>query len=342
MTDKSPNARLMRRLGLIAGTREGLTITRRKRGSGWSFQTDSGKRISDKATVARLNALAMPPAYVDVWYAADSKAHLQAVGIDADGRPQYRYHPDWVQVRESAKARRLSRIADSLPRIRRALKRDLKTKGAAQRVALAACVDLVARTAIRAGGERYEEERGHRGATTLLKRNIEIKSGEIRLAFRGKGGKDIERCATAPHLCAALRRLMKLPGRHLFQFERDDGATARLKASDVNAYLKEIAGASISLKDFRTLTGSSLVAGHLASEDPAETASGRKRQIKQAVALAADELANTPAIARKSYVHDSVVEAFESGKLKRMAKRRPAIKSDTARVELLADIIKSD
>lgn len=341
MSDRAPNARLMRRLGLVAGTREGLTITRRKRGEGWSFHTAAGKRVTAQAIIDRLNALAMPPAYTDVRYAADPKAHLQAVGIDADGRPQYRYHPAWVAVREGAKARRLARIAAALPRIRRALKRDLKSPGVPKRLAEAACVDLVARTAIRAGGERSEAERGHRGAATLLKRNVDITRGSIQLMFRGKGGKDIERCATAPQLCSALRRLKALPGRHLFQYRREEGTVARLRAGDVNAYLKSIAGCAISLKDFRTLAGSSLVAGHLAAEDPAPSAAGRKRQIKAAVTLAAEQLANTPAIARKSYVHDAVVEAFETGRLQRIAKRRPAIKSDTARVELLAAVIKA-
>ncbi|MFT3809563.1 MAG: hypothetical protein QM698_06550 [Micropepsaceae bacterium] len=341
MSDRAPNARLMRRLGLVAGTREGLAITRRRRGEGWSFHAASGRRITAPAVIDRLNALAMPPAYADVRYAADPRAHLQAVGIDADGRPQYRYHPEWVAVREGAKARRLARIAAALPRIRRALKRDLQSPGVPKLVALAACVDLIARTAIRAGGERSEAERGHRGAATLLKRNVEIKGGSIRLAFRGKGGKDIERCAIAPRLCSALRRLMALPGRHLFQYRRADETVARLRAGDVNAYLKDIAGSSISLKDFRTLLGSSLVAGHLAAEDPSPSAAGRKRQIKAAVTLAAEELANTPAIARKSYVHGAVVEAFETGRLQRIAKRRPAIRSDTARVELLAAVIRS-
>lgn len=341
MSAPPPSLRLMRRLGLTEGAREDLKITRRKRGEGWSFHGPSGKQITDEGVIKRLNALAMPPAYTDVRYAKDPSAHLQAVGIDADGRPQYRYHPDWVAVRESAKAKRLAQIAKSLPRIRRALNRDLKTAGAPRTLALAACVDLIARTSIRAGGERYEAERGHRGATTLLKRNIDISRGEIRLAFRGKGGKDITRCATAPKLCGALRRLLKLPGKHLFQFRRDDETVGRLRAADVNDYLKEIAGAAISLKDFRTLQGSSLVAGHLAAEDPSPSATGRKRQIKAAVTLAAEELANTPAIARKSYVHESVVEAFESGKLKRMARKRPALRTDAARAELLADIVKA-
>lgn len=341
MSAPPPSLRLMRRLGITEGSRDDLMITRRKRGEGWSFHGPSGKEITDEGVLKRLNALAMPPAYTDVRYTKDPRAHLQAVGIDADGRPQYRYHPDWVAVRESAKAKRLGQIAKSLPRIRRALNRDLKTKGAPRTLALAACVDLIARTSIRAGGERYEAERGHRGATTLLKKNVVIAKGEIRLAFRGKGGKDITRCATAPKLCAALHRLLALPGKYLFQFRRDDDSIGRLRAGDVNGYLKEIAGAAISLKDFRTLQGSSLVAGHLAAEDPSPSAAGRKRQIKAAVTLAAEELANTPAIARKSYVHDRVVDAFESGKLKRMAKKRPAMLSDTARAEFLADIVKA-
>lgn len=334
-------ARLMKSLGLVYATRDSLAWTRRKQGDGWSFHKADGARIADPWIRKRLNALAVPPAYRDVRYAANPKAHLQAIGLDAAGRLQYRYHPDWDGVRESRKAARLAEMAQALPRIRRALARDLKQDEPTKTLALAACVELISRTAIRAGGERYEQERGSRGATTLLKKNIDISGGTITLAFRGKGGKDVERCARAPRLCAALKMIAKLPGKHLFMYRNGGGLVHRLRAGDVNAYLKQIADCAITLKDFRTLLASSLVAGELAATDPAPSAAGRKRQIKEAVARAAGELVNTPTVARKSYVHDSIIEAFESGRLKRIAKKRPICRSDTCRVELLADVVKA-
>jgi len=218
-------------------------------------------------------------------------------------------------------------MAACLPKIRRALARDLAGGEPAKALALACCVELVSHTAIRAGGERYESISGSRGATTLLKSNARCVDGAITLSFRGKGGKQIEKGARSPRLCRALAILRKLPGRHLFQYRAADESVCRLRAADVNAYLKEVAGCDITLKDFRTLLASSLVAGRLAAVEPLPSASGRKRQVNAAIASAAEELANTPTVCRKSYVHDSVVEAFESGKLKRL-KARSARKID--------------
>lgn len=336
---RTDTARLMKSLGLVHASPGSLAWTRQKRGKSWSFHKADGAAIKDHWTVKRLNGLAVPPAYTDVRYAANAKAHLQAVGIDAAGRLQYRYHPEWDQVREAQKAGRLADMAKALPKIRRALARDLKQDEPTKTLALAACAELIARTAIRAGGERYEQERGSRGATTLLKSNVKIEKGEITLSFRGKGGKDVLRCAKAPTLCKAIGLVKALPGKKLFQYRNGGGLIDRVRAGDVNAYLKEIAGCAISLKDFRTLLASSLVVGHLAWTEPAASQAGRKRQIKEAVAAAATELVNTPTVARKSYVHESVVEAFESGALKRIAKKRPVCKSDACRVELLAEVV---
>lgn len=329
--------RLMRRHGLSYGRRDGLALTRKPLRKGYAFHRAGGARIHDPATIDRLNALAMPPAYTDVRYAANPKAHLQAVGIDAAGRPQYRYHPDWERIREQRKAGRLAEMVKALPRLKRAIARDLKLDDDSRAFAAAACVELVARTAIRAGSERYEQERGSRGATTLLKSNAHCEDAAIVLSFKGKGGKQVMRGARTPLLCAALARLKALPGRRLFQYRAADGAVCRLRAGDVNRYLKDIAGCEISLKDFRTLLASSLVAKSLAEIEPAASEAARRRQVKAAVADAAEELANTPTVCRKSYVHDSVVEAFEDGTLQKLGK--PKRGKRAAPAELLAAII---
>lgn len=331
--------RLMRELGLVHASAKSLAWTRRRKGDGFTFHKTDSNRITDPSIVKRLNALAVPPAYRAVRFAANPKAHLQAVGTDDAGRLQYRYHADWESVRESRKATRLGEMAAAMPRIRRAIARDLKAIEPDKTLALAACVELIARTAIRAGGERYEQERGSRGATTLLKSHVKIEGKKVCLFFRGKGGKDVERRATSPRLCGAIAKLVTLPGGRLFQYRNGQDSVHRLRAVDVNTYLQSIAGCVITLKDFRTLLASSMVVGQLAATEPASSEHGRKKQIKEAIALAAGELVNTPTVARKSYVHDSVVEAFESGKLKRLAKNRPVCTNDACRVELLAEIV---
>lgn len=313
--------RLMKSLKLVELQRSALTISRKGRGRYWDYHRADGTKIADAATLDRLNRLAVPPAYQEVRYAANPRGHLQAIGRDAAGRIQYRYHPDWEQVREQRKAKRLAVMAESLPKLKRALARDLAGEEPVKALALACCVELVSHTAIRAGGERYESISGSRGATTLLKSNAKCVDGAITLSFRGKGGKRIEKGAKSPRLCRALGVLRALPGRYLFQYRTADGAVCRLRSADVNAYLKEAAGCDITLKDFRTLLASSLVTARLAAIEPSPSPSGRKRQVKDAIADAAEELANTPTVCRKSYVHDSVVEAFESGKLKRLKAR---------------------
>lgn len=317
----------MKAAGLVNLARSALNITRKPSGKHYDFYRADGTKIADAAVIDRLNALAVPPAYEEVRYAANAKGHLQAIGRDAAGRIQYRYHSEWEKVREQRKGKRLSVMAASLPKLKRVLARDLSGDEPVKALALACCVELVSHTAIRAGGERYELISGSRGATTLLKSNAKCVEGRITLSFRGKGGKQVEKGAKSPRLCRALAVLRALPGRYLFQYRAADGSVCRLRAGDVNAYLKDAAGCDITLKDFRTLLASSLVTDKLAALEPSSSKSGRKRQVKEAIADAAEELANTPTVCRKSYVHDSVVEAFESGKLKRL-KAKAAKKID--------------
>lgn len=340
MAQSGPNLkRLMRSLDLVHAARDSLDITRRRSGKSYAFFRANGARIRDQATIDRLNALAVPPAYTDVRYARDAKAHLQAIGTDAAGRLQYRYHPAWEKVRETRKAARLAEMVAALPKLRRTVGRDLTGDVPTKTFALAACVELVMQTAIRAGSERYEATSGNRGATTLCKSNVKCTEDGLFLSFRGKGGKQISRMATAAKLCRSLDVLRKLPGRRLFQYRDAEGGLHALRAGDVNVYLKTISGCQISLKDFRTLLASSLVADTLGSVEPATSKAGRRRQIKEAVVTAAEELGNTPTVCRKSYVHDSVIDAFESGKLKRLKAAKPQTSANAAKLELLAAVV---
>jgi DNA topoisomerase I len=284
----------------------------------------------------------MPPAYGDVLYAEDPAAHLQAVGRDSEGRLQYSYHPHWEKVREVRKARRLARLADALPRIHRSLGQYLGSAEPTRQLAFAAVIELVARTAIRPGGESYARLRGTRGAATLLKSNVAIYGGTITLTFRGKGGKTIIKEFTAPRLANVIALLQQLPGRRLFQYRAEDGELRRVTAREVNGFLREIAGRGISLKDFRTLLASASVFEMLARAEPAATEGKRRKQVLEAVCIAAANLTNTPAICRKSYVHQAVVAAFEEGVLERFSHALKGRRSATRRAQLLAKLLSAD
>jgi DNA topoisomerase-1 len=330
-------AKLLKRLGLKHITTNELTIRRRRQGRGFGYFQADGTAVR-AAEKRRLAALAVPPAYENVLYAADSNAHIQAVGRDAAGRLQYRYHQQWQRVREMRKARRLARLANALPRIQRSVNQHLNSTEPTRELALAAVIELVARGAIRPGSEQYARLRGTRGAATLLKSNASVYGETVKLRFRAKGAKLIEKEIHAPKLASAMDVLQHLPGRRLFQYRDGEGVVHAANAREVNQFLRELAGVEISLKDFRTLLASVSVLDALARAEPATSTRARRRQILDAICEAAAELGNTPAICRKSYVHETVVSAFENGALERFAETLRASRSTAKRAKVLAKI----
>ena len=321
--------KLARERGLKIVRTAALTVQRQRHGKGFRFVDRRGATIRGAEELQRLKSLAVPPAYINVRLAADPNAHLQAIGEDAAGRLQYRYHPLWADVREALKARRLAGLAKSLPEIRRAVSRGLASADCDRHFATAAVVRLVTLTAIRAGGEAYARERGTRGATTLLKANIRIAEGLCTLQFKAKGGAIVSKDLRDRRLVAAIRRLVALPGPRLFQYRDSDGAVRPVRAGDVNRFLRGVAGQPISLKDFRTLLASTTALKTLAVTVPATSARGRRSQVRAAVTAIAGELANTPTVCRASYVHDAVVTAFEKGRLRRIGKQSPLEAAET-------------
>lgn len=316
--------------------RDGLTIGRRRRGSGFSFHGKNGQRIRDRRIVKRLAGLAVPPAYADVVYAKDESAPLQAMGRDAAGRWQYRYHPDWEKVRECRKTRRLIRLLDALPRIRRHLTGVLSTREPTREFAMAAAIALIDATGIRSGTARHARLSGARGAVTLLKSNIELDGHAITLTFKAKGGKHVVKDVHAPRLVPAIKVLQRLPGRRLFLYQ-DAEQVRTIRVRDVNAFLCDVASCKISLKDFRTLRASLNVVEALARIERGESQARRKRQVKRAIQIAADDLTNTATICRKSYVHEAVIEAFEQGRL--TGKIKPANGRPAPTRRILADVV---
>lgn len=330
---------LLRRLKLKRIDPDELTIARRRAGDGFTYHGADGTRIADPVLLARFASLAVPPAYENVRFAADERAHIQAIGRDAAGRLQYRYHADWQKVREAEKAAHLAALAHLLPKIRRAVAQHLSGKEPTRGFALAAAIELVAGSAIRPGSEEYAKKNGTRGAATLLKSNVRLSGESITLVFRAKGGKDVRKEFASPRLAAAIAVLKSLPGHRLFQYRDEAGAIHRITARDVNVFLREIAGAAVSLKDFRTLCASAAVLDNLARMVPAESARKRRKQVLEAVKAAAEELANTPAVCRRSYVHETVVTAFEEGVLEEFAETLKSCRSRARREQFLAQVV---
>lgn len=332
-------ARAMKDLGLRYVSADTLTIRRRRQGANFTYETKTGRTVRDTKVRARLKRLAMPPAYEDVLYSTDARAHLQAIGRDAAGRLQYRYHPDWTKVRETRKARQLQRLVEALPRIRRIVGKHLGAAEPTRAFALSAVIELVSCTAIRPGSESYAKANGTRGAATLLKSNIDVDGATITLKFRAKGGKDVEKEFRCPRVASAIGVLRQLPGRRMFQYRDEAGAVRIVTATDVNAFLREIADVKISLKDIRTLSASAAALEVLAHIEPAASERGRRRQVRDACTTVSEHLLNTPTIVRKSYVHATVVAAFESGALRRVSETLKRSRSPARREQLLAKVV---
>ena len=339
ITAKTSVEALARELGLTLGDQNELTIRRIKRGKSYSFVRANGTAIRHVGTIRRLNSMAVPPAYQRVRYSPDPSSHLQAVGIDAAGRLQYRYHADWEKVREHRKAHRLARLVAALPKIRRNVSMHLSGDQPTREFALSAVIELIARTAIRPGNESYARLNGTRGATTLLKSNVVLEDDCVVLTFKAKGGKAVRKECDAAKLVRAIGILRSVPGKRMFQYRDNSGTVRTVSTTTVNAFLREIAGIKISLKDFRTLMASAVVLESLSRISPAASARGRKKQVLEAVRAAADELSNTPAICRKSYVHDTIVTAFEDGILERFAATMKGYRSQSKREQLLAQVV---
>src|SRR5271169_3712826 len=273
--------------GLKLGDQNELTIRRIKRGKSYSFVRANGSHIRCARTIRRLHKMAVPPAYAEVRYSPDPNSHLQAVGRDAAGRLQYRYHADWEKVREHRKAHRLAKLVGALPKIRRHVSMHLAGNDPTREFALSAVIELIARTAIRPGNESYARLNGTRGATTLLKSNVTLDGDNLVLSFKAKGGKAVHKECDATKLVRAIPILRQLPGKRLFQYRDASGIVRTVSTATVNTFLREIAGIKISLKDFRTLMASAVVLESLSRISPAASARGRRKQVLDAVRAAA-------------------------------------------------------
>ncbi|MGC4106688.1 MAG: hypothetical protein QM753_10120 [Thermomicrobiales bacterium] len=288
-------------------------ITRHKAGTGVFYRDAHGDRITDAATIARVKALAIPPAWTDVWIASRASGHIQATGLDARGRKQYRYHERWRQARDEAKYERMIAFGDVLPTIRERVDEDMRKHGLPREKVLATVVRLLETTLIRVGNERYAQENKSIGLTTMRNRHAEVTSGTIHFVFTGKSGVEHEVELKDRRVAGIVKRLQDLPGQHLFQYLDRDGARQTIDSDDVNAYLHKIAGEDFTAKDFRTWAGTVLAAQALAEFEAVDSEAGSKRNVVDAIESVAAKLGNTRAVCRKCYVHPAVLDAYLDG-----------------------------
>ncbi|MBB3742244.1 DNA topoisomerase [Rhizobium anhuiense] len=297
------NAEAITELGLVYVSDTEPGIRRRRKGKGFSYVMPDGTTLADELQRARIGALGLPPAYENVWICLYDNGHLQATGIDARGRKQYRYHKEWQSFRSAGKFHQLIEFGRALPKIRRTVLRHLDTGAEDVNGVLAALTTLLDEAHLRVGNQAYVRENGTYGATTLLKRHLKIVDGRIELKFRAKGGKRVQRSLKHPRLQKILEEIADLPGRQLFVWKDESGALKPIDSGRLNAYLAEISGIPISAKTFRTWAGS-LAAFGAARE--AITGGGRPT-VKQMSEAAAEALHNTPAISRSSYIHPAII-----------------------------------
>lgn len=309
-------------------------IRRIRAGRGFRYEWPDGSRLEDAEHLARIRALAIPPAWTDVWIAAAANAHLQATGRDGRGRKQYRYHARWREVRDATKYDRMVAFGEALPRIRARVEADLGKPGLPREKVLATVVRLLEDTLIRVGNEEYARENRSFGLTTMRDQHVNVRGSEIRFHFRGKSGRVHEVGIRDRRLARIVKRCQDIPGYELFQYLDDDGERRTIDSADVNEYLRDVSGENFTAKDFRTWSGTVAAAIALREFESFDSETQAKRNVVAAIESVASQLGNTPAVCRKCYVHPAVIESYLDGQTVAALKRRARARMETSLHEL--------
>ena len=313
---------------------------RRKRtGTSFTYYDKDGKRITDKAIVRRIKSIGIPPAYEFVWICPSPNGHIQATGLDARGRKQYRYHPKWRDLRDQDKYAHVMEFAAALPALRARVASDMKLDGLPRNKVLATIVSLLEKTLIRVGNAEYAEQNKSYGLTTMRRKHVAIGRGVLRFDFTGKSGRQWKLQVNDKRIAAIAKRCAEIPGHELFKYLDDDGASHTVDSGDVNAYIRDITGQDFTAKDFRTWAGTVLAALALAEFKKYDSQAEAKRNVVAAIEKVAKQLGNTPAICRKSYVHPEVLTSYMSGEFVDLVEAKIAQKFKRQYAQLTADEI---
>jgi DNA topoisomerase-1 len=310
-------------------------LRRLAHGKGFSYVDEDGRTVKDEATLARIKALVIPPAWTSVWICPDPNGHIQAIGRDQKNRKQYRYHPDWRADRDARKYDRMAAFGRALPRLRKRVEHDLSRRGLPREKVLAAVVSLLELTLIRVGNDEYAKTNKSFGLTTMQKRHLKLAGGGAVFEFKGKSGKMHKTGFRDRRLARIVAACQELRGQRLFQYLDEDGQRRAVESSDVNDYIRATCGDDFSAKDFRTWYGSLAALEALSTSPKPETKTEAKRTLNTCVKAVAGLLGNTPAVCRAAYIHPKVLEAFETSRLPRRRAASPRAK-ELALLKLVA------
>lgn len=308
------------RLRYVEGDEPGYS--RHRHGRGFTYRDPDGETVRDPALRRRFEALAIPPAWTEVWICTSSRGHIQATGRDDAGRKQYIYHPRWQQARNCAKYDRMIAFGRLLPRIRRRIDRDLRGEGLTRGKVLASVVRMLETTLIRIGNDEYARDNGSYGLTTIRKKHVEVDGDELLVEFEGKSGQEWRVEVEDRRVKQVILECLETPGWEVFKYFDETGAKRDVKSDDVNEYLREIAEAPVSAKDFRTWAGTVLAAIALDEVERTFPDAQQQTRLVRAVERVAEQLGNTPAICRESYIHPEILDSFPVGAFEHNALKR--------------------
>jgi DNA topoisomerase-1 len=300
----------VRSVGLRYVSDNMLGFQRIRRGKGFAYLDLDGGAIRDEKVLTRIRSLVIPPAWTEVWICPLENGHLQATGRDARGRKQHRYHPRWKDLRDSTKFDRMVAFGKALPRIRRQVDRDLKRRKLSREKVLATVVKLLETSLIRVGNQEYARQNDSFGLTTMRDRHVEVQGSQIRFEFRGKSGVQHSVNINDRRLAKIVKSCQELPGQELFQYVDSEGTRRTVDSSDVNEYLREIAGSEFTSKDFRTWAGTVLAARALQEFESFDSDVQAKKQIVRAIESVSKRLGNTKTVCRQCYIHPAILDAY--------------------------------
>ncbi len=290
-------------------------VRREQASRGFSYIDANGELIRDRAARRRFKALAIPPAWTDVWICPDPNGHIQVTARDSKGRKQYRYHPKYREVRDETKFDRMLEFSKVLPQIREHVERDMSLPDLPRRKVLAAVVCLLEKTLIRIGSDEYAKGNKSFGLTTLRRRHAEVSGWKIKFEFKGKSGKARSVSITDRRLANIVQHCQTLPGQELFKYFDEDGKRQTVDSGDINEYLKEITGGDYTAKDFRTWAGTVHAATTLRELGPTASDREAKSNVVHAIDHVAERLGNTRAVCRKYYIHPGVIDSYLEGRV---------------------------
>lgn len=315
LTDLDPAAEAAHEAGLVYSSDAEPGIRRLRKGKGFAYVDPAGGPVGDEATLQRIRALAIPPAWEEVWISTRPRGHLQATGRDARGRKQHLYHERWREVRDADKFARMPGFARALPQIRRRVARDLRRPGLPREKVTATIVRLLETTLARIGNEEYARDNGSFGLTTLRNRHVRVRGSTVRFLFKGKSGRQASLGVTDRRVAGVIRRCEELPGQMLFQYVDDAGEQRTVTSDDVNQYLRAVSGEDYTAKDFRTWAATVLAASALSDAGRFDSEAEARRNVVEAIDTVARKMGHTRAVCRRSYVHPAVIDAYMDANL---------------------------